>query len=438
MAVELSDYMRRVLRWSWLIAVVTVVGGIIALLLTSQSSTSFITSATVAPPAEVTTATQAQQYVNDFQAAAGSRAVQDAVNVETDVPRTVIGERVSVNRVGDSGLVSVSYSSPLSNDPKAEMVIESVVQNTLSLMYDTRLRAAQRTVSSADTTIKELQQTQAAAEAQVTAFLTARNFVSPTDELASVQDQITQFGVRETDARATGNVAAANTFTARIAELNQRRSDLGKDAVAYAALLEQVDQAKQQVSRAQEARESAVRNVAEITPEGNTRFGKRNEAQDRAATIWRRTLAVMLACFVLSVLLVAWLASLSDTDEASAKPAKVKAPKAPKEAKVPKEAKAPKEAQVPSELVPAGAQRSEPADLEFTDLEFTDVEVDDAELAEVGLADVKPAGAKLGDTGLIDHETMELETAVKSPSRYRTPRQPKHDPDGYTVRAQPS
>ena len=89
---ELSDYMRRVLRWSWLIAVITVVGGIIALLLTSQSSTTYVTSATVAPPADVTTATQAQQYVNDFSAASGSRAVQDAVNVETDVPRGVIGE----------------------------------------------------------------------------------------------------------------------------------------------------------------------------------------------------------------------------------------------------------------------------------------------------------------------------------------------------------
>ena len=48
MAVELSDYMRRVLKWSWLIAVVTVAGGVIALLLTSQSSTTFVTTATVA------------------------------------------------------------------------------------------------------------------------------------------------------------------------------------------------------------------------------------------------------------------------------------------------------------------------------------------------------------------------------------------------------
>ena len=144
---ELSDYMRRVLRWSWLIAVITVVGGVIALLLTSQSSTTYLTSATVAPPADVTTATQAQQYVNDFSAASGSRAVQDAVNVETDVPGAVIGDRVTVDRVGDSGLVSVSYSSPINNDPKAEAVVESIVQNTLTLMYDTRVKAAQRTVT---------------------------------------------------------------------------------------------------------------------------------------------------------------------------------------------------------------------------------------------------------------------------------------------------
>ena len=52
MAVELSDYMRRVLKWSWLIAVVTVAGGVIALLLTSQSSTTFVTTATVAPPGD--------------------------------------------------------------------------------------------------------------------------------------------------------------------------------------------------------------------------------------------------------------------------------------------------------------------------------------------------------------------------------------------------
>jgi uncharacterized protein involved in exopolysaccharide biosynthesis len=399
MAVELSDYMRRVLRWSWLIAVVTLVGGVIALLLTSQSSTAYVTTATVSPPAEVTTATQAQQYVNDFQAAAGSRAVQDAVNVETDVPRSTIGDRVTVNRVGDSGLVSINYQSPLNNDPKAEAVIESVVQNTLSLMYDTRVRAAERTVTAAEATIKAAQDTQTAAEGQVSAFLAARNYVSPADELASVQDQITQFQVRETESRAAGNVAAANTFTARLAELEQRRSDLGRDAAAYAALLEQVDQAKQQVSRAQEAKEGAARNVAEIKPEGNTRFAKRNEAQDRAATIWRRTLAVMLACFVLSVLLVAWLASLTpDTQNARAKAA----------AKAAKGAKGARAEEGAGDGAPLTVEYPEPADLEPVDLE--------------------PA----------EPQPVELEPAVKVPSRYRTPRQPKHDPDGISVIVQPS
>jgi len=51
MAVELSHYMKRVLKWSWLIAVITVVGGVLALLLTSQSATNYVTAATVAPPA---------------------------------------------------------------------------------------------------------------------------------------------------------------------------------------------------------------------------------------------------------------------------------------------------------------------------------------------------------------------------------------------------
>ena len=286
MAVELSDYMRRVLRWSWLIAVVTVVGGVIALLLTSQSSTAYVTSATVSPPADVTTATQAQQYVNDFQAAAGSRAVQDAVNVETDVPRSTIGDRVTVNRVGDSGLVSVSYQSPLNNDPKAEAVVESVVQNTLSLMYDTRVKAAERTVDGRRRRPSRRRRTrQTAAEGQVSAFLAARDYVSPADELASVQDQITQFQVRETEVEGCWQ--------------RRRRQHLhGPARRAGAAPLRpgprtprptppcstQVDQAKQQVGRAQEAKEGAARNVAEIKPEGNTRFAKRNEAQDRAAT----------------------------------------------------------------------------------------------------------------------------------------------------------
>jgi len=318
MAVELSDYMRRVLRWSWLIAVVTVVGGVIALLLTSQSATNYVTSATVAPPADVSTAAAAQQYVNDFQAASGSRAVQEAVTEETSVPRTTIGDRVSVNRVGDSGLVSVTYTTPINNDPKAEAVVTSVVRNTLSLMYETRVKAADRTVQAADDSIKAAQAVQDANEAQVTAFLAARNYISPASELTSVENQLTQFQIQETDARAAANIASANTFAARVAELTQRRSDLGKDNIAYGSLLANVDTAKLQVGRAQQAKEAALANQAQITPEGQTTFGQRNAAEDRAGTIWRRTLAVMLACFILSVLLVAWLSSLSpagETDE---------------------------------------------------------------------------------------------------------------------------
>jgi len=207
-------------------------------------------------------------------------------------------------------------------------------------------------------------------------------------ELTSVQDQITQFQLRETDARATGNVAAANTYTARLAELAQRRSDLGKDAAAYAALNDQVDQAKQQVGRAQTAKEDATRSVAETKPEGNTTFGKRNEAQDRAATIWRRTLAVMLACFVLSVLLVAWLASLApETDKAKAGPI--------------------------DEVSPGG------------------------DAVEDVAPPVAPVTMDVEEPAMDDLEPVELEPSLKVPSRYRSTRQPKRGPDGVPV-VQPS
>lgn len=311
MAMELSDYMRRVLRWSWLIAVVTVVGGIIALLLTSQSSTEFVTSATVAPPADVTNAAQAQQYVSDFQASASSRAVQDLVTVETELARAAINERVSVNRVGDSGLVSITYRTPIKDDDRAEPVVESVVQNTLSLMYESRVKASERRVAAAEAAVTSAEEAVTAANAQVNEFLAARGFVSPLDELTSVQDQITQFQIRETEARADGNIAAANTYVARLAELDKRRSDVAKDATAFTALQDDVDAAKLQVGRADTANETAVTDKAEITPEGQTRFGRRGEPQDRTASIWQRTLAVMLACFVLSILLVAWLSSLT-------------------------------------------------------------------------------------------------------------------------------
>jgi capsular polysaccharide biosynthesis protein len=351
MAVELSDYMRRVLKWSWLIAVVTVAGGVIALLLTSQSSTSFVTTATVAPPGDVATAAQAQQYVNDFQAAAGSRAVQEAVTTDTEVARGTVAERVTVNRVGDSGLVSVTYRTPVRDDPNAEKIVQSVVDNTLSLMYESRVNAAQRGVDAADVTIESAQGDVAAAQARVDEFLAARGFVAPTAALQSVQDQITSFEISEVAARASGNVAGANTFAIALAELREQQSALGKDAGAFTALQDEVDSAKSQVVRAQEARETAVRDAAEVKPEGNYNFGRKNEAQDRAATIWRRTLAVMLACFVLSILLVAWLASL--TPEAEAAPAEA-------EADADAEAEAEPEPEPDAVLVPAEDDSARP------------------------------------------------------------------------------
>ncbi len=366
MAMELSDYMRRVLRWSWLIAVVTVVGGIIALLLTSQSSASYVTSATVGAPGDVVTPSEAQQYVNDFQAAAGSRAVQEAVTTETEVARGTIGERVTVNRVGDSGIVSVSYRTPVKDDQKAELVVESIVENTLTLMYDSRVKAAQRKVEATQATVRTALGLQATAQGQVDEFLAARNFVSPVDELASIQDQITQFRIRETEARASGNIPGANTYTDRLIALDERRGVIGQDAGAFDVLLEQVAAAKQQVVRAQEANESADATAAEVRPEGDPRFGRRNDPQDRAATIWRRTLAVMLACFVLSVLLVAWLSSLTPENERG---------------------------------------KAE---------------------AESAVASPEPSGEPDEDV------------SSGRPGRARPTRQPKHDPDGVSVSAQPS
>ena len=79
--------------------------------------------------------------------------------------------------------------------------------------------------------------------------------MSPVDELTSVQDQITQFRVRETEARADGNVAAANTYSARLTELDQRRTDLAKDAAAFIALQEEVESAKPQVGPGRGRRE---------------------------------------------------------------------------------------------------------------------------------------------------------------------------------------
>jgi hypothetical protein len=237
--------------------------------------------------------------------------VQEAVTTDTEVARSVVAERVTVTRVGDSGLVSVSYRTPLREDPKAEEVVQSTVDNTLNLMYESRVNAAERGVVAAEESIVRAQEGVAAAQARVEEFLAARAYVAPTDALASIQSQITDFEVAAVEARADGNVAAANTYTQQLADLRQRQSDLGKDALAYLGLQEEVESAKSQVVRAQENREIKAAEAAELRPEGNYTFGRKGEAQDRAAAIWRRTLAVMLACFVLSILLVAWLASLT-------------------------------------------------------------------------------------------------------------------------------
>jgi hypothetical protein len=187
-------------------------------------------------------------------------------------------------------------------------------------MYDSRVKRAAAGVTAAEGGVQAAAKGVTDAQAQVDAFLAARNYVTPTEELQSVADQITDFRIRETTARSEGNVAAANTFTARLAELEQRRADLGKDNLAYLQLTQAVDNARSQVVRAEDARELAKAAATETSPAANTTFNRRNEPADRAATIWRRTLAVMLACFVLSILLVAWLASLTPATEGADRP----------------------------------------------------------------------------------------------------------------------
>ena len=216
MAVELSDYMRRVLKWSWLIAVVTVAGGVIALLLTSQSSTTFVTSATVAPPGDVATAAQAQQYVNDFQAAAGSRAVQEAVTTDTEVARGTVGERVTVNRVGDSGLVSVTYRTPVQRRPqRREDRPERGRQHPQPhvRVEGERRPARRRRRRRHDRERPGRRRRGPGSRRRVPRRPRLRG--ADRRALQSVQDQITSFEISEVAARASGNVAGANTFAHR-------------------------------------------------------------------------------------------------------------------------------------------------------------------------------------------------------------------------------
>ena len=106
-----------------------------------------------------------------------------------------MAERVTVTRVGDSGLVSVSYRTPLRDDPKAEEVVQSTVDNTLNLMYESRVKAAERGVAAAEQSIVSAQEGVTAAQARVEEFLAARGYVAPTDALASIQSQITDFAL---------------------------------------------------------------------------------------------------------------------------------------------------------------------------------------------------------------------------------------------------
>ena len=300
---------RRALRW-WPIGVaVAVIAAAIGLSLTWESPRVYVSRATVYAPSSVANVAAAQRYIADLQAAINSPTVQQDVADELGVHRSAFGSPIEVQRIRQSTLMQVVMRSrPLGrSQPGAE-----------------RPRGQGREVA-----VRGRREGRRGAAKQAAAAVTAAEGARPWPRRTS--DAFLREATRSPRRPSSGSsdrswprpgsappapscrrAAIQAACQAQVDQLQQQVTTLGQDADQLAALDRDLAQAESDVADANRDQRDADTAAARRDRSGGG--GRAGGTPVSAASLLRRTLAILVGSLLLGVAVVVAIALLNDPD----------------------------------------------------------------------------------------------------------------------------
>jgi capsular polysaccharide biosynthesis protein len=228
-----------------LIAVVAV-----ALVVMVVKPRQYTATATVAAPALVggvstnqySGANGPKAFVANFISAATSDVIVDKVAAQTHVPKNTIKAGLAPAEVGQSSLVTVTYTTKKKKE--AGPVAQADASQTIVFLFNTQLQLAEQPVTQAQ---NELNLDNAA----IANFRKTTGQSLPDETLQNIQQEIANLQETQAVQRAEGNATTANGLSATISSLQAQATTLQPQVATYLNLENELTQAQTNLQAAQ-------------------------------------------------------------------------------------------------------------------------------------------------------------------------------------------
>ena len=254
---EISDYLRIIRRRFWILVLVPLLAGGAVAFLVLGAPTRYDATATVAAPAVVggqstnqySGSTGLKAFVSNFAASITSPRIVNQVAKETSVLPRNVRDGLTVTPIGDSSLIEVTYTT--TRREKAVPVAQAAASDTIKFLFQTQVTLARQTLTEAQKAVDK-------ANADLQKFYKSTGLVLPQESYNIKQQEISSLQQRELDARASGNITAADAVSEAIKARQAELARLAPQVATYQSLVNRQNQAENRLNLAQQSAEAAV------------------------------------------------------------------------------------------------------------------------------------------------------------------------------------
>jgi hypothetical protein len=266
---ELKDHLALIRRRLWLVVLVPLLAAVLTTGLALRQPQEYLATATVAVPGLVggqegqfSGSAGNRAFVANFVAVVHSRAIAEAVSLETKIPVDAIFTGTMTNPVGESSLVTVTYRTDHKAD--ADPVVTALATKSLAFMFDPRLVVAE--VARANVSVEAANNLATSAQAAINAFVTETKLANPSQDYQVKAQQIATLEEQAVAAGSRGDANASARIAAAAVAMKPQLTALGGLVARYDGLIEAKQRALAQLGEAQKVLASASAKPEAIDP----------------------------------------------------------------------------------------------------------------------------------------------------------------------------
>jgi capsular polysaccharide biosynthesis protein len=309
---EIKDHLALIRRRLWLVVLIPLLAAGATAGLVLRQPQEYLATATVAVPGLVggqdgqfSGSTGNRAFVANFLAVVHSRAIAEAVSVDTNVPVDAIFAGTVTSPVGESSLVTVTFRTD--TKANADPVVTALATKSLAFMFDPRLAVA--AVTQAQTAVDGAKQAVADAQAGINAFVAETKLANPSQDYQVKAQQISTLEEQAVAASSRGDGEASARIAAAAVAMKPQLTSLGGLVARFNILTETKQRALSQLDESQRtlaaatAKPAAVDPVSAVSVSATTAAARLQSAVQKAVAAFAAAFfLVLLALFTMEAI----------------------------------------------------------------------------------------------------------------------------------------